>query len=321
MKVLVTGATGFVGGSVIRRFSDENTFEVVAAVRNGQKQHLIETPVVEVGDMSAETDWTTALSEIDAVVHTAARVHVMKERACDPLLEFRRINVAGTLRLAKQAADNGVKRFIYISSVKVNGEATSVGEPFSVNSKSHPQDFYGISKLESEQELEQVSMQTGMELVILRPPLVYGPGVGANFLRLVKAVHRGVPLPFASICNKRSLISIGNLVDAIYVSLIHSKAAGKTYLLSDNEDISTPELVIRIASALQCSAKLIPFPPSLIKMGARIIGKGSEIDRLVGSLEVDISQIQQDLSWSPPYSVNQGLELVADWYLAHHVDK
>lgn len=317
MKVLITGATGFVGGSIMQQMLVDENHSLVAAVRDSQNMRLTGVRVVEVDGLGAETDWTAALQDIDAVVHAAARVHVMKEQAGNPLMEFRRINVDGTLNLARQAAASGVKRFIYISSVKVNGESSDVSNPFASASIPRPQDPYGISKMESEQVLSQISLETSMELVIIRPPLVYGPGVGANFLRLVNAVYRGIPLPFASINNQRSLIGIGNLVDAVIVCLSHPEAKGKTYLVCDKENISTPELITRLARALDCPARLVPFPLSLMKLGARTIGKSQEVDRLIGSLVVDSSEIQDDLSWTPPYSMQQGLEIFADWYLTN----
>jgi nucleoside-diphosphate-sugar epimerase len=238
----------------------------------------------------------------------------MNESSSDALAEFRHMNVAGTLNLASQAAAAGVRRFVYLSSIKVNGESTSLNRPFTSNNVPVPEDPYGISKHEAEQGLRQIEADTGMEVVILRPPLVYGPGVKGNFLRLMQAIDRRRPLPLGSIQNQRSLIYLGNLVDVIRLCLTHPKAAGKAFLVSDGDDVSTPELVRRIAAALGRRPFLLPVPVSWMRWAGRVLGKQAAVDRLLGSLCVDISPLREELGWTPPYTMQEGLEATAQWY-------
>jgi len=268
---------------------------------------------VEVGNLCSETDWSIALKDIDAVVHTAARAHVMKDLEQNPL------KVDGTLALARQAVNAGVRRFIFISSIGVNGSSNT--QPFVESDEPSPQEPYAVSKLEAEEGLWEISNRTGLEIVIIRPPLVYGPGAPGNFGLLMRWVNRQIPLPLGAVKNKRSLIYLGNLVDVIILSLGHSMAAGKIYLVSDGEDISTAELIRRLAQALGCSSKLISFPPALLKLGGRLMGKSQEVDRLLGSLVIDSSAIQEDLSWIPPYSMQQGLDATAEWYRTDYSHK
>ena len=249
---------------------------------------------------------------MDAVVHLAARVHVMNDTATDPLSAFRQVNVAGTERLAHVATAHGVRRFVYISSVKVNGAGCK--KPFTEYDIPAPDDPYGISKREAEQVLHHIAGDTGLEVVILRPPLVYGPGVKANFLSLFKIVDRGIPLPLASINNHRSLIYLGNFIDAITSCINQPKTAGQTYLVSDDEDVSTPELIQRVAVALGRPARLFPFPPSFMRFAGKLLGKLDAVERLVGSLTIDSSKIQRELGWKPPYTMEQGLKETGEWY-------
>jgi nucleoside-diphosphate-sugar epimerase len=280
---------------------------------------------VTVGDLSAQTDWSSALVGVDAVVHTAARVHVMQDAATDPLAEYRRVNVQGTLHLARQAAAAGVKRFVFLSSVKVNGEATSAPlprgareqerGPFSADDVPAPQDPYGISKMEAEQGLREIAAQTGMAVVIIRPPLVYGPGVKANFAAMMRWLARGVPLPLGAVThNRRSLVALDNLVDLIVTCITHPAAANQTFLVSDGEDLSTTDLLRRMGQALGQPARLLPVPPALLKLGAALLGKPELAQRLCGSLQVDIAKTRALLGWAPPISVNMGLKKAAEEY-------
>lgn len=316
MKILLTGATGMVGQGLLRHLQSNANIRVRAALRRANTEidgsKGIENVVL--GDINATNDFTHYVLGMDVVVHAAARVHVMNDAAVDPLVEYRKINTEGTLNLARQAAFNGVKRFIFLSTIKVNGEATRPGSSFSKRDQPMPQDAYAISKWEAEQGLFETSAKTGMEVVILRAPLVYGQGVGANFLRLMRAVDKRTPLPFGLVDNCRSLIYLGNLVDAIVACLDHPAAAGKTYLLSDGEDVSTPELINRLAKAFNRSPRLLPIPPVLIRWGGQLFGKGLEIDRLLGSLVVDSSAILREMGWMPPHSMQEGLQVTASWY-------
>jgi nucleoside-diphosphate-sugar epimerase len=266
-----------------------------------------------IGNIGPETNWADALTGIEAVVHLAARVHVLKESARNPLAEFRLVNVAGTERLARMAALAGVRRLIYVSSIKVNGEYAHES-PFTETGAPAPQDAYGLSKWEVEQVLLKIAAETGLEVVIVRPPLVYGPGVGGNFLRMMEWVNRGFPLPLGSIRNSRSLVYLGNLVDALVTCVAHPRAAGKTFLVSDGEDVSTPELIRRLARAMERRPCLAPFPPTLLRFAGLFTGKSAEVDRLLGSLRIDSSRIRQELEWVPPFSMAQGLRETAVWY-------
>lgn len=263
-------------------------------------------------DRSPEDETRHALQDVSAVVHLAARVHVMADDAEDPLREFRRVNLDWTERLARAAALQGIRRFVYLSSIKVNGEQGS--RPFTEQNLPNPQDPYGMSKWEAEQALARVSSQTGLEIVVVRSPLVYGPGVGGNVLQLLHIIRRGIPLPLASVHNRRSLIYLGNLVDALACCVKDVRAAGETYLVSDGEDLSTPELIRRLARALGLPARLWPVPLSVLRWIGSVAGKQAMIDRLLGSLQVDSSKIRKGLDWSPPYSVDQGLAETAAWY-------
>ena len=265
-----------------------------------------------IGDIGPDTNWETALEGVDTIVHTAARVHVMKDSTKDPLREFRKVNLEGTLSLGRQAAYASVKRFIFISSIKVNGESTASGKPFSANDLPDPADPYGISKWETEVGLHQLAKETGMEIVIVRPPLIYGPGVKANFLRMMRWVNNGVPLPLGAIHNKRSLVALDNLVDLIITCVEHPAAANQTFLAGDDEDLSTTELLQCMGNALGKPARLIPFPAGLLTLAAFLLGKRDVAQRLCGSLQVDISKARELLGWSPPVSVEDGLRKTAE---------
>lgn len=312
--VLVTGANGFVGRRLFMSL-DGHGFTIRGAVRNisSAKGMLKAADIVPVGAIGTNTDWSEALNGVDTVVHLAARVHVMKENARDPLTEFRLVNVAGTERLAQMAVSAGVRRLVYVSSIKVNGEYTQKS-PFTESDTPKLEDAYGRSKWEAEQVLQKLSTQTSLEVVIVRPPLVYGPGVGGNFLRMMDWINRGFPLPLGSIHNSRSLIYLGNLVDVLVNCVTQPRAAGKIFLVSDGEDVSTPDLVRRLARAMGRRPHLIPFPPSLLRRVGLFAGKSAEIERLLGSLRIDSSKIIRELQWAPPFSMDQGLRETAHWY-------
>jgi nucleoside-diphosphate-sugar epimerase len=308
--VLITGATGFVGKLLAQDLIDQG-HTVRAAVRAPLVSSVMDCHII--GDIGPDTKWNKALSGISTVVHLAARTHVMKETTGDALAAYRRLNVLGTRSLARAAAHAGVRRLIFISSIKVNGEST-VKSAFTEQSLPLPEDAYGISKWEAEQELQEVAQQTGLDIVVLRPTLVYGPGVKGNFLQLMQWIARGVPLPLASIENKRSLLYVGNLVDAIVTCISAPTAAGKTYLLSDGEDVSTPDLIRRIASAMNVRPRLIRCPSRWLLLAAKLVGKETGIRRLSGSLQADSSSIRRELVWSPHFTLADGLLHTCRWY-------
>ena len=317
--VLVTGANGFVGSALCRRLLKSGTL-VRGAVRDPEKLLPSGTPISEgfewvaLHDRSSEDETIHAFQGVQVVVHLAARVHMMADQASDPLQEFRRVNVGWTDRLARSAASQGVRRFVYLSSIKVNGEQTVV--PFTEQDTPKPQDPYGVSKWEAEEALVQVSTQTGMETVVVRSPLVYGPGVRGNFLQLLNIFRRGIPLPLASIRNQRSFVYLENLVDALGRCIQDSRAVGRTYLVRDGEDLSTPELVRRLGDAMGSKVCLWPCPTSLLYWMGQVAGKRGMIDRLVGSLQVNSSKIQTELDWHPPFTVDAGLSETAVWFRA-----
>ena len=305
--VLITGASGFIGGSLAQYLS--NFYSVRALVR---RIHLPSTSSLEYisgFDLSRDADLRDVFSGVEVIVHCAARVHVMNETALDPLEEFRQINVRGTINLATQAARAGVKRFIYLSSVKVNGESTILGKPFTSDDIPNPSDAYGISKFEAESALRDLALKTGMELVIIRPPLVYGHGVKANFAALIRLVKIGIPLPFGlANQNRRSFVALDNLLSFIKECISNPKAANQIFLISDGHDLSTTSLLKEIALASNKSIILIPIPISLLKFFLKIIGKSSVSERLFGSLEVDISKCYDLLEWTPPAKVQLALQ-------------
>ncbi|MBY0579478.1 MAG: SDR family oxidoreductase [Burkholderiales bacterium] len=306
MKILVTGANGFVGEVLCRKLV-ERGFEAKGAVRSEDIPLAPGVEKIVAGSIDSSTDWSSALKGIDCVIHLAARVHVMKEESPDPLAEFRHVNTEGTRRLALAVAEHGVKRLVYVSSIKVNGEATK-GEPFSEQGAPNPQDPYALSKWEAEQSLLEISRETGLEIVILRPPLVYGPGVGGNFIRMLEWLKKGIPLPLGSVKNRRSMIHVENLADALILCSTHPDAKNETFLVSDSECISTPDLIRMLSEKMGREARIFPFPVPLLHVLGRLTGKSAEIERLTGSLEIDSSKIRQKLGWKPPHSILDGLK-------------
>jgi nucleoside-diphosphate-sugar epimerase len=315
-KVLVTGAGGFIGRPLCRELFQRG-HQVRAAMRShGQLSTAGET--VTVGAIDASTNWADSLRGVDTVIHLAARVHVMKDKAADPFTEFLKVNLYGTANLARQAARAGVKRLVFASSIKVNGEQTTEARPFAESDEPDPQDPYAVSKLQAEQVLQKISKETGLEVVIVRPPLVYGAGVKGNFLRLLAAIDKGVPLPLAGAHNLRSLVYVGNLVDALIACATHPAAAGQTYLVSDGEDVSTAMLVENIARALGRNSRSFHFPPGLLRAAATMLGRAEQMERLFGSLRVNDQKLRSELGWAPPYTLEQGLRATADWYRDLH---
>lgn len=325
--ILVTGANGFVGRALCGELQNKGFYVrgVVRQVTNtGYSAGFLESSVaaeaknretITVGDIGYQTDWKSVLADIDTVIHLASRVHVMREAADDPEDEYYRVNVAGTERLAAMAADAGVRRFIYVSSIKVNGERT-VDAPFTENDAPHPEDAYGRSKLQAERALYCAASFSKLEIVVVRPPLIYGPGVKGNFLRLMGVVDQGWVLPLASVDNRRSLVGLGNLVDLLIRCVEHPDAAGETFLVADEEDLSTPELIRRIARVMGRRANIFPFPEIALRAASRLLGKAKWYDRLCGSLTVDTSKARRLLMWCPPFSVDAGLAQAVQWYVA-----
>jgi nucleoside-diphosphate-sugar epimerase len=308
MRVLVTGASGFVGRALCAHLR-EHGLSVRGALR---RPDPAAADAVAVGDIGPDTDWRAALDGVDAVAHLAARVHRLRDTAGDPLAQYREVNVEGTRRLAQAARDAGVRRLVLLSSIKVNGEGRV--QPYRPADPPQPQDAYAVSKLEAEQALAEVAAGTALEWVVLRPPLVYGPGVGANFLGLLRAVARGWPLPLRAIDNRRSLIYVGNLVDALRVCLLAPAAANRLFLVRDGEDVSTPELVRRVAQSLGVTPRLVAVPCGLLRAGAWLGGRRAAFDRLAGSLCVDDSALRALLAWQPPFDMREGLAHTARWW-------
>jgi UDP-N-acetyl-alpha-D-quinovosamine dehydrogenase len=307
--ILVTGANGFVGRALHHQLLQRNV--PVRAVSRGSVPGC-----VPIGVIDEATDWTRMLVGVDAIVHLAARVHVMHDTADNPLQEFRKANVHAMMNLARQAAAAGVRRFVLVSSIKVNGEQTEPGKPFRPDDPPQPMDPYGVSKLEAERALLDLARASGMEVAIVRPPLVYGPGVKANFLNMMKVLRWGLPLPLGAIDNRRSLVFLDNLVDLLMVCITHPGAKNQIFLAGDGRDLSTTELCRMLGGALGRPARLLPVPAAWIDTAAALLGKRSFSMRLCGSLQVDISKAETLLGWRPPVSVRMALEQTAEHFLA-----
>ena len=308
--IAVTGASGFVGRALCQALAGQGV--PFRAVVRSPDEGLPHAWVV--GNIGSDTDWTAALQGVSCIVHCAARVHVMHDTETDPLAAFRRVNVEGTRQLAHSAARAGVRRLVFLSSLKVLGEQTAPGLRFNSDTPPAPEDAYGRSKWEAEQALWAVSELTGLEVVVVRPPLVHGPGVKANFLRLMQAVARGLPLPFGQVHNQRSLLALGNLTDLLQLCTRHPDAPGQVFLASDDQDVSTPELVRELAAAMGRPPRLLPVPVSWLRWAGRLTGRLHQIERLIGSLQVDIGHTREVLDWSPRLTLQQGLRLTVQGF-------
>lgn len=315
--ILVSGGTGFIGRALLRRLADRVDYRVHALVRNA------DSPLpgkVKAVPLSGDRLFVPAMpgGNVDVVVHCGARVHVMQDEAHDPLAEFRRVNVEGTLNLARYAVQAGARRFVFLSSIKVNGETTVKGRPFRAEDIPAPADAYAISKFEAERELRKFGEASGLDVVIIRVPLVYGPGVKANFRTLMRCLHAGVPLPLGAIDNKRSLVGLDNLVDLILTCIEHPAAANQLFLVADGEDLSVSELARRLALVLGRPARLISIPATVLSVGAKVVGRQAMYQRLCGSLQVDTGKTCDILDWHPPVGVDEGLRRAAVDFLEQH---
>ncbi|WP_033396962.1 hybrid nucleoside-diphosphate sugar epimerase/sugar transferase [Desulfobacter curvatus] len=311
--ILITGASGFVGSALLKQLNDLGFYHIVAGLRRDLPDMPAGIDGCYIGDIGNENDWGETLSNVDIVIHTAARNHVMNEKVTDSLAEFRQVNVDGTFNLAKQAAFAGVKRFIFISSLKVNGETNPLKSSLTEADPCNPKEPYAVSKYEAEQGLKKIAVETGLEIVIVRPPLIYGPGVKGNFLSMIQWVSKGIPLPLGAVFNQRSFIAIDNFVDFITHCIDHPAAANQVFLVSDGQDLSTTELLRRVGQELNRSARLIPVPAGLLVFCLSLLGKQAVGQRLLGSLHIDISKAHDLLNWNPPICVDEGIKrCVAD---------
>jgi len=302
--VLVTGASGFVGSQLLQQLANNSEFQLRATVRNKTENLPAGVSIYRVGNIDTDTDWHEALADCKTVIHTAARAHIMNDSAQDPLVEFRRVNVEGTLNLARQAMDAGVKRFIFISSIKVNGEGES-NRVYRFDDPAAPEDDYGLSKWEAEQGLKALCSESSMELVVIRPSLIYGPGVKGNLALLAKAIDKGLPLPLGAIKNQRDMLSLNNLIDLIKTCIEHPAAAGQVFLCCDNESVSTPQLITLIGNGRGKHARLWKVPLFMLRLFACLTGRQSMLKRLSSDFRIDIQHTMNTLDWTPPFSVAQ----------------
>lgn len=305
MKILITGVAGFIGQALADKLAINPEYCIAGTTRRPESDIPKCVSIFTVGDLCSNTDWSIVLQDVDVVIHLAARAHIVKEEVADPSTEYRRVNVEGTLNMARQAVDAGVKRFVFISSIGVNGNINT--RPFRADAQPNPAEPYAQSKWEAEQGLMQLAAETDMEVVIIRPPLVYGPGAPGNFGSLVRWIEKGVPLPLGAIHNRRSLVGIDNLADLIVRCIDHPAAANQVFLAGDGADLSTTELLRGVGRAMGKPARLIPVPAGMLQLGATLLGKKAMAQRLLGSLQVDISKTCELLDWKPPYTVEEGL--------------
>ena len=313
LRILVTGADGFIG-SLLCPYLQSSGYSVRRAVWKAQPSHDSTADWVIVGDIGPDTDWSNALKHVDAIIHLAGRAHVLRETALNPLDEFRRVNVGGTIQLATMAAENGIKRLVFISSIGVNGNSAPKNSPFTEHAPPAPTLPYAISKWEAEQALHSIATKSDLGIVVVRPPLVYGPSVPGNFLRLLRLANYGFPLPLGNIKNCRSFVSRTNLISFLHRCIEYPNAAGEIFLISDSEDVSTTQLIRKISHHLERPARLIPIPNSLANICGSILGKEHTVDQLWGSLVVDSSKARQLLDWEPPISMDEELALTAQWF-------
>ncbi|MGF1689535.1 SDR family oxidoreductase [Photobacterium japonica] len=312
-KILITGATGFIGHHAVIACQQAG-LSVLPLARDKANPYGYQA-----AEITPQTDWSAHLQQVDVIVHCAARVHVMNDKDNDPLTAYRDVNTDGTLHFARQAAAAGVKRFIFLSSIKVNGEATTPDTPFTARVEQAPTDPYGLSKYEAEKGLLALAQETGMDVVIIRPPLVYGPGVKANFASLLHCVRKGLPLPLGAINNKRSFVYIDNLVDLILTCVSHPNAANQTFLVSDDDDVSTSELLRQMAYAMGKTPRLLPIPQIWLMALTRWLGKPGIGERLCGDLQLDIDATKTCLDWHPPYNLADALQRMINQ--SHHTSK
>ena len=313
MKILITGANGFVGKAITLKLADNKVNKVSVAIRDLAFEFPPNIEVYKHFDLET-ADWSAVLKDVDIIIHCAARVHVMNEKSNNPIEAFRKVNVNGTLRLANQAASLGVKRFIFLSSLKVNGENTEIGKPFTAEDRPNPLDPYGVSKFEAENGLLKISRESKLEIVIIRPPLVYGPGVKANFLSMLRWLDKSIPLPFGWTENKRSFVALDNLVDLISICCVHQAAKNQIFMVSDGKDLSTTELLRYIGNTLNKKTRLISIHPNIMSFVAKLLGKSGLSQRLLGSLQVDISKNKLLLDWVPPIKVDEALNKTVDYF-------
>lgn len=316
MKILLTGGSGFVGSALLKCLVTEQ--HRVVAVTRSINDYDASIEQVNIPSIDKNTDYHSKLIGCEVVIHCAARAHIMNDELPDPLVAYREVNTDGTLNLAQQAADAGVKRFIFISSIKVNGESTTGSAIFSEPVTFLPVDPYGLSKYEAEIGLRKMSLETTMEVVIIRPSLVYGPGVKGNFLNLLKLSRLPIPLPFGLINNKRSMVYLDNLVDLIIACIDHPKAANRVFLASDGDDLSLLRLLTLIRKAMNKPSLLLPIPSFLFNLLGKLSGKPELVDRLIGNLQVDSSDANKYLGWTAPYSVGQGIKVTVDDFLKNN---